>query len=90
MKKKLKTKRKKGRPVTGNQGEKDGEEVNGQEEEEEGDGHEGEQENSVHRERASSALIPPRKSKPKRKTRVKEETLDGPQSPDSDEKALKG
>uniref|UniRef100_A0A3Q3VRL0 Uncharacterized protein n=1 Tax=Mola mola TaxID=94237 RepID=A0A3Q3VRL0_MOLML len=64
-------------------------EVNGQEEEEEGDGHEGEQENSVHRERASSALIPPRKSKPKRKTRVKEETLDGPQSPDSDEKALK-
>lgn len=62
--------------------------MNGQEEEEEG--HEGEQENSVHRERLNSALIPRRKSKPKRKTKVKEETPDGPQSPNSEEKALKG
>lgn len=59
-----------------------------QEEEEEGDGNEGEQETSGHREKASSALIPPRKSK--RKTKVKEETLDIPQTPDNEGNPLKG
>uniref|UniRef100_A0A3B4ZWB9 ADP-ribosylation factor-like protein 13B n=1 Tax=Stegastes partitus TaxID=144197 RepID=A0A3B4ZWB9_9TELE len=64
--------------------------ANEQEEEEEGDGNEGEQENASHRDRASSALIPPKKGKLKRKTKVKEETLDVPESPDNDEKPLKG
>ncbi|XP_041800470.1 ADP-ribosylation factor-like protein 13A [Chelmon rostratus] len=87
LKKKLKTKKKK--PVKAKEGDKNGEEANNQEEEEEGDGNEGEQENSGHREKASSALIPPKKGKPRRKTKVKEETLDEPESPDNDEKALK-
>lgn len=65
-------------------------EVNDQEEEEEGDGHEGEQENSGLREKASSALIPPKKGKPRRKTKVKEETLDMPESPDIEQKAFSG
>ncbi|XP_044061030.1 ADP-ribosylation factor-like protein 13A [Siniperca chuatsi] len=85
---KLKTKKEK-KLVKVKEGEKDQEEGNEQEDEEEGDGNEGEQENSGHREKASSALIPPKKGKPKRKTKVKEETLEIPESPDNDEKALK-
>ncbi|XP_023129510.2 ADP-ribosylation factor-like protein 13A [Amphiprion ocellaris] len=88
LKKKLKTKKKK-KQVKVKEGEKDEEQANEQEEEEEGDGNEGEQENSGHRDRASSALIPPRKGKLKRKTKVKEETLDVPESPDNDKKLLK-
>lgn len=60
------------------------------EEEEDGDANEGEQDNSGHRDKASSALIPPKKDKLKRKTKVKEETLDVPKSPENDEKPLKG
>lgn len=71
-------------------GEKDDKVANEQEEEEQGDGNEGEQDNSGHRDRASSALIPEKKGKLKRKKRVKEGTLDLPDSPDNDEKALKG
>lgn len=59
-------------------------------EEEDGDANEGEQDNSGHRDKASSALIPPKKGKLKRKTKVKEETLDVPESPENDEKPLKG
>ncbi|KAA8588753.1 hypothetical protein FQN60_010098 [Etheostoma spectabile] len=85
---KKKTKKKK-RLVKVQEGEKDQVEANEQEEEEEGDGNEGEHENSGHREKASSALIPPKKSKLKRKTKVKKESLDVPESPDNDEKPLK-
>lgn len=60
------------------------------EEEEDGDANEGEQDNSGHRDKASSALIPPKKDKLKHKTKVKEETLDVPESPENDEKPLKG
>lgn len=60
------------------------------EEEEDGDANEGEQDNSGHRDKASSALIPPKRGKLKRKTKVKEETLDVPESPENDEKPLKG
>ncbi|KAI3351143.1 hypothetical protein L3Q82_005702 [Scortum barcoo] len=88
LKKKLKTKKKK-KPGKVNEGEKDHEQANDLQEEEEGDGHEGEQENSSHREKASSALIPPKKGKLKRKTKVKEETVDVPESPDNDEEAVK-
>lgn len=90
LKKKLtKKKKKKKKTVMGKEGEKD-QEANDQEEEEEGDGNEGEQENSGQREKASSALIPPNKGKPKRKTKVKEETLDMPGWPDNDKRAIKG
>ncbi|XP_040904361.1 ADP-ribosylation factor-like protein 13A [Toxotes jaculatrix] len=89
LKKKLKTK-KKNKPVKVKEGEEDQEEANEQEEEEEeGDGNEGEQENSGHREKASSALIPPKKGKLKRKTKVKEESLNKSESLDNDEKPLK-
>uniref|UniRef100_UPI0037E73241 ADP-ribosylation factor-like protein 13A n=1 Tax=Semicossyphus pulcher TaxID=241346 RepID=UPI0037E73241 len=88
LKKKLTTKKKK-KPVKVKESEKDQEAVNDQEEEEEGDGNEGEQENLGHREKANSALIPPKKDKPKRKTKVKEETLDVPESPENGE-PLKG
>ncbi|XP_022057461.1 ADP-ribosylation factor-like protein 13A [Acanthochromis polyacanthus] len=88
LKKKLKTKKKK-KQVKVKEGEKDKEQANEQEEEEEGDSNEGEQENSGHRDRASSALIPPKKGKLKRKTKVKKETLDVPESLDNDEKPLK-
>ncbi|XP_039976433.1 ADP-ribosylation factor-like protein 13A isoform X2 [Xiphias gladius] len=87
LKKKLKTKKKK-KPVKTKEGEKDRDKANEQEEEDEGDGNEGEQENSGHREKASSALIPPKRGEMKRKTQVKEETLDMPESPDN-EKPLK-
>lgn len=72
------------------EGDKDEEPANEQEEEEDGDGNEGEQENSGHRDKASSALIPPKKGKFKRKAKVKEETLDVPESPENEEKPLKG
>ncbi|XP_030594804.1 ADP-ribosylation factor-like protein 13A [Archocentrus centrarchus] len=88
LKKKLKTPKKK-KPVKVKEDEKDEEPDNEQEEEEDGDGNEGEQENSGHRDKASSALIPPKKGKLKRKTKVKEETLDVPESPENDEKPLK-
>lgn len=72
------------------EGEKDEGQPNEHEEEEDGDANEGEQDNSGHRDKASSALIPPKKGKLKRKTKVKEETLDVPESPENDEKPLKG
>lgn len=72
------------------EGEKDEGPPNKHEEEEDGDANEGEQDNSGHRDKASSALIPPKKGKLKRKTKVKEETLDVPESPENDEKPLKG
>ncbi|XP_023258644.1 ADP-ribosylation factor-like protein 13A isoform X2 [Seriola lalandi dorsalis] len=88
LKKKLKTKKKK-KPVKDKEGDKNGEEAKEQEEEEEGDGNEGDQDNNAHREKASSALIPPKKGKKKSKPKVKEETLDIPESPDNEEKPLK-
>lgn len=54
------------------------------------DVNEGEQDNSGHRERARSALIPQRKSKLKRKTKVKEESLEISKGPDDNKKPLKG
>ncbi|CAN9515135.1 unnamed protein product [Ophioblennius macclurei] len=87
LKKTLKTKRKK-KPTKAKEDKKD-EVIEQEEEEEEGDGNEGEQENSCHRDKASSALIPPKKGKLKRKTKVKEETLDTNESLDNDEKPLK-
>ncbi|KAM9356892.1 ADP-ribosylation factor-like protein 13A [Symphorus nematophorus] len=88
LKKTLKTKKKKKKSTKAKESEKD-EEANVQEEEDEGDGNEGEQENSGNREKASSALIPPKKGKPKRKTKVKEETIDVPESPENGEKTPK-
>lgn len=88
LKKKLKTKKKK-KTVKVKEGEKDEGQPNEHEEEEDGDANEGEQDNSGHRDKASSALIPPKKGKLKRKTKVKEETLDVPESPENDEKPLK-
>uniref|UniRef100_A0A8P4GBD3 ADP-ribosylation factor-like 13A n=1 Tax=Dicentrarchus labrax TaxID=13489 RepID=A0A8P4GBD3_DICLA len=88
LKKNLRTSKKKKTPVKVKDGERDQEEANNQEEEEEGDVNEGEQENSAHREKASSALIPPKKGKSKRKMKAKEDTLEI-LSPDNDEKALK-
>uniref|UniRef100_A0A3Q3GZ10 ADP-ribosylation factor-like 13A n=1 Tax=Labrus bergylta TaxID=56723 RepID=A0A3Q3GZ10_9LABR len=85
LKKKLTTKKKK-RPVKVKESEK---ETANDPEEDEGDSNEGEHENLGHREKASSALIPPKKSKPKRKTKVKEETLDMPESPGNEEKPIK-
>ncbi|XP_026212992.1 ADP-ribosylation factor-like protein 13A [Anabas testudineus] len=88
LKKNLSTKKKK-KLVKVKEGEKDQEKANEQEEEEEeGEGNEGEQENSGPREKANSALIPPKRGKLKRKTKVMEETLDVPESPDSNEKPL--
>ncbi|XP_035525275.1 ADP-ribosylation factor-like protein 13A [Morone saxatilis] len=89
LKKNLRTSKKKKTPVKVKEGKRDQEEANNEEEEEEGDVNEGEQENSAHREKASSALIPPKKGKPKRKIKAKEETLETLESPDNDEKALK-
>uniref|UniRef100_A0A3Q4HX56 ADP-ribosylation factor-like 13A n=1 Tax=Neolamprologus brichardi TaxID=32507 RepID=A0A3Q4HX56_NEOBR len=88
LKKKLKTKKKK-KTVKVKEGEKDEGPPNEHEDEEDGDANEGEQDNSGHRDKASSALIPPKKGKLKRKTKVKEETLDVPESPENDEKPLK-
>lgn len=88
LKKKLKTK--KGKQLKVKEGEGDQRDTHRQEEEAEVDSNEGEQENSGHREKASSALIPPKKGKTRRKIRVKEETQDKPNSPGNDEKAQKG
>ncbi|XP_029020573.1 ADP-ribosylation factor-like protein 13A isoform X2 [Betta splendens] len=92
LKKNLSTKKKKRKKklVKVMEGEKDQEAADEQEEEEEGDGNEAEQENSSHRERASSALIPPQKGKLRHKAKVKEEAVDEPESLDNDEKKLKG
>ncbi|XP_071314608.1 ADP-ribosylation factor-like protein 13A [Trachinotus anak] len=87
LKKKLKTKKKKKLVKVKEDVNEEG--AKEQEEEEEGDGNEGEQEHSAHREKASSALIPPRKGKMKHKTKVKEETEDLPESLDNEEKPLK-
>ncbi|XP_054454091.1 ADP-ribosylation factor-like protein 13A [Anoplopoma fimbria] len=89
LKNKLNTKKKRKKPVEEKESKKEQEEANEQEEEEEGDGNGGEHENSGHREKASTALIPPKKRKAKRKTKVKEETLDVPESLDNDEKPPK-
>ncbi|XP_034067679.1 ADP-ribosylation factor-like protein 13A [Gymnodraco acuticeps] len=83
----LKKKLRKKKPVKVKEGEKDQAKANEQEEEE-GDGN-GEHENSSHTEKASSALIPPKKTKPKRKTKVKEDALDVPESNNNGEKPLK-
>uniref|UniRef100_A0A3Q2PQU8 ADP-ribosylation factor-like 13A n=1 Tax=Fundulus heteroclitus TaxID=8078 RepID=A0A3Q2PQU8_FUNHE len=83
LKKRLKSKDTKKKPLKVRKGANDGEEA--PEEEEEGEGNEGEQENSGNRDKASSALIPPKKGKLKRKTKVKEETLDAPESLQSNE-----
>ncbi|XP_072252505.1 ADP-ribosylation factor-like protein 13A isoform X1 [Leuresthes tenuis] len=89
LKNKLRTKKKKKMPVKVKEGEPDDEEAHKQEEDEEGDCNEGDQENSGHRDKASSALIPPKKGKLKRKTKVKEETPSVPESLNSDEKLPK-
>lgn len=86
LKKKLRTKQKK-KLVKDKGGEKEGEEA--PEQEEEGDGNEGEQENSGHRDKANSALIPPKKGKLKPKRKVTEETLGVPESLDNEETPLK-
>lgn len=91
MEKTLKTKKKKKKKKTAR--ERDREELDeaiDQEDDEEGDCNEGEQENSGLREKASSALIPPKKDKPRRRTKVKEETLDMLDCPDIEQKALSG
>ncbi|CAG5989303.1 unnamed protein product [Menidia menidia] len=90
LKKKLGTKKKKKIPVKVQESEKGDEEAREAEEgdEEEGDCNEGEQENG-HRDKASSALIPPKKGKVKRKTKVKEESLCAPDSLNGDEKLPK-
>ena len=75
-------------PVKVKEGEPDDEEAHKQEENDEGDCNEGDQENSG--DKASSALIPPKKGKLKRKTKVKEETPSVPESLYSDEKLPKG
>lgn len=86
---KTKKKKKKKRPVRERDGEQEPGKANDQEEDEEGDcNDEGEQENSGHREKASSALIPPKKDKPRRRAKVKEEALDKPESPDIEQRAL--
>ncbi|TMS17358.1 ADP-ribosylation factor-like protein 13B [Larimichthys crocea] len=86
----LKQKLKKKKSVKVKEGEKDHVEANVQGEEEERGGNDGVQENSGHREKASSALITPKKGKLKRSTKEKKETVDVPESLDNDEKALKG
>ncbi|XP_030001488.1 ADP-ribosylation factor-like protein 13A isoform X2 [Sphaeramia orbicularis] len=88
LKKKLKTKKKK-KPGKVVESEKD-QDLNEQEAEDGDDvGNEADQEPSANREKASSALITPKKGKVKRKAKVKKETLDVPESPDNDKKPLK-
>ncbi|XP_008418894.1 ADP-ribosylation factor-like protein 13A isoform X2 [Poecilia reticulata] len=87
LKKRLRSKKIKKKPVKVKEGVKDVEEA--PEEEEEGEANEGEQESSGCRDKASSALIPPKKSKLKRKTKVKEEMLDAPESLESNETPTK-
>ncbi|XP_061581631.1 ADP-ribosylation factor-like protein 13A [Cololabis saira] len=87
LEKKLNTKKKK-KPVKVKESQKDDKEIHA-EEEEEVDGNEGEQENSCHRDKASTALIPPKKSKLKSKRKVKKETPDVQESLQNDETLLK-
>ncbi|XP_074530943.1 ADP-ribosylation factor-like protein 13A [Halichoeres trimaculatus] len=87
IKKKLATKKKK-MPVKVKECEKDQEAANN-EDEDEGNSNEGEQDTLGHREKANSALIPQKKDKSRRKPKVKEETLDVPESPENEEKPLK-
>nr|XP_015803599.2 ADP-ribosylation factor-like protein 13A [Nothobranchius furzeri] len=84
LEKKLRTKKKK-KPVKLNSDEQDEE---SQEQEEDGENNEGEQDNS-HRDKASSALIPPKKGKQKCKTKVKEESLGAAESLENNEAHLK-
>uniref|UniRef100_A0A3B3U7R3 ADP-ribosylation factor-like 13A n=1 Tax=Poecilia latipinna TaxID=48699 RepID=A0A3B3U7R3_9TELE len=88
LKKRLRSKKMKKKPVKVKEGVKDVEEA--PEEEEEGEANEGEQESSGSRDKASSALIPPKKSKLKSKTKVKEDMLDAPGSLESNETPTKG
>lgn len=92
LEKTLKTKKKKIRKTAVREKDKERElgEANDQEEDEEGDCNEGEQDHAGHREKASSALLPSKKGKPRRKAKVKEETLDMPESPDIEQKPLNG
>ncbi|XP_068596742.1 ADP-ribosylation factor-like protein 13A [Brachionichthys hirsutus] len=89
QKQKLKTKKRK--KLKAKESEKEPPDTNDQEEEEEEEveGNDEEQENSGQREKAGSALISPKTSKPKRKTRVKEEIQTVPESPDNNKKAHK-
>lgn len=90
LKKKLTTKKKKKKPLKATESKKDEESVNEPElEQEEEDGN-GNEEPAGNRERASTALITPKKGKLKGKAKVKEETLEAPESPDNEEKPLKG
>uniref|UniRef100_A0A8C5H404 ADP-ribosylation factor-like 13A n=1 Tax=Gouania willdenowi TaxID=441366 RepID=A0A8C5H404_GOUWI len=74
------------KPVGVKEFHKDEEPANEQEEEEEDEGNHGGQDNASHRDKASSALIPPKKGKPGHKTKVKEETLDVQESHDNNNK----
>lgn len=89
LEKKLKTKKKK-KPVKVKVAGKNKKEACEEEEDEEAEGNEGEQENSGHRDKASSALIPPKKSKLKPKTKLKDETPTVQESLENDEMPLKG
>ncbi|XP_054886319.1 ADP-ribosylation factor-like protein 13B isoform X2 [Poeciliopsis prolifica] len=84
LKKRLRSKKMKKKPVKVKEGVE-----KAPEDEEEGEANEGEQESSGSRDKASSALIPPKKGKLKRKTKVKEEMLDAPESPESNETPTK-
>lgn len=88
LKKRLRSKKMKKKPVKVKEGVKDVEKA--PEEEEEGEENEGGQESSGSRDKASSALIPPKKGKLKRKKKVKEEMLDAPESLESNETPTKG
>lgn len=65
-----------------------GENENGEEEIGGGEAAEVEQELNSEKEKASSALLPGKRGKFKRKSKVKEETLDLPESPDTDDSKL--
>ncbi|XP_043113539.1 ADP-ribosylation factor-like protein 13A isoform X3 [Puntigrus tetrazona] len=73
-KKKVKVKMKKGSPSRG---------VN-EDEVEETEGNEAEQDHNGHKDKASSALLPPKRKKMKRKAKVKEENTGLPESPNSE------
>ncbi|XP_076005218.1 ADP-ribosylation factor-like protein 13A [Genypterus blacodes] len=96
LKKKLKRKKKKKQVKITEKGEHQErerqQEQQQQEEEEleEQESNEVDQEHSGQKEKADSALISPKQGKPKRKTKVKEETLDVPQSPNHEENTPKG
>ncbi|KAM6924276.1 ADP-ribosylation factor-like protein 13A [Xenentodon cancila] len=87
LEKNLKTKKKK-KPVKVKESQKDDKETHAVEEEEV-EGNEGEQENSCQRDKASSALIPLKKSRLKSKTKLKEETPGVQESLENEEMLLK-